>query len=394
MKIDLPPLSGRPRWVHPVSAPLLHPHFVATVERLHQLIDMYSIVPLVGPTGVGKTGVAHYLMDHYNREVADQPQFLRAAMVNARTRRERVFSYKTLWRGSLAAVNDTLPERKVVRADPASHRSVPPLPPPRNASQDDLFGDLRKAVVDRRLRVLFVDEALALFLHCSRDHLERTLDSLCDLTRGLDFTVVLVATPRLLAAWRDLPDSAFPVHPRSAPEDVPSSAEFGRQRMAVYFGHYDGDVRAEHELYGSTVRTLFDRLPSELRPKLRPAHHRELIDRTNGCIGETIDWLTRAVKLTRHHGDVTLRWEHFADTALPDRDRDAVRDQCQQGKQLYKEFSDTTFDPRIEPSAPAPAPSGDCGAQASASPPPRVKRKSRSRRRVGKPSAKRHRGAA
>ena len=391
MKIDLPPLSGRPSWVHPVSAPLLHPHFVATVRRLNQLIDMYPIVPLVGPTGVGKTGVAHYLMDHYNREVADQPQFLRAAMVNARTRRERVFSYKELWRGSLAAVNDTLPERKVVRPDPASDRYVPPLPAPRNASQDDLFGDLRKAVVDRRLRVLFVDEALALFLHCSRDHLERTLDSLCDLTRGLGFTVVLVATPRLLAAWRDLPDAAFPVHRRSAPDHVPSSAEFGRQRMAVYFGHYDGDVLAEHELYGRTVRTLFDRLPSELRPRLRPAHHREFIDRTNGCIGETIDWLTRAVKLTRHHGDVTLRWEHFADTALPDRDRDAVRDQCKQGKQLYEEFSHTKFDSRIEPSAPAAPAEPDASAPPSPSPP--VKRRSRSGRRVGVPKAKRHKVA-
>ena len=86
MKIDLPPLSDRPQWVHPVAAPLFHPHFDATVRRLHQLIDMYPLVPLVGPTGVGKTGVVHYLTAHYNQEVVDQPQFLRAAIVEARTR--------------------------------------------------------------------------------------------------------------------------------------------------------------------------------------------------------------------------------------------------------------------------------------------------------------------
>ena len=74
MKIDLRPLSDRSRWVHPVSAPLLHAHFVTAVERLHQLIDMYSLVPLIGPTGVGKTGLVEYLIAHYNQEVVDQPQ--------------------------------------------------------------------------------------------------------------------------------------------------------------------------------------------------------------------------------------------------------------------------------------------------------------------------------
>ena len=393
MKIDLPPLSDRPQWVHPVLDPLTHEHFVATVKRLNLLIDMYPIVPFIGPTGVGKTGVVHYLMARYNEDVVNQPQFLRAAMVQARTRREREFSFKELWHCALDAVEDPLPERKIVRPDPSSGCRVPRLERPAKASQDRLFGILRKAVVARRLRVLFIDEALALFLHCSRDHRERTLDILRDLTNGLDFTVVLVATGRLLAQWRDLPDSALDVEARCAPEDVPSSAEFGRRRNFLYFPHYPADVRAEHELYGSAVRTLFDRLPSELRPKLRAAHHREFIDRTNGCIGETIDWLIRAVKFSRHHGDAPLRWEHFAATALSDSDRDAVRAQTEQGEQLFEEFTRKTFDPRIESPDPAPAVAADSDSQPAPSFTVPVKSKTRSGARVGKPKAKRHKVA-
>ena len=101
MKIDLPPLSERPQWVHPVLAPLTHKHFVATVKRLNLLIDMYPIVPFIGPTGVGKTAVVDHLIAHYNEEVVDQPQFLRAAMVDATTRRERAYSFKELWRNVL-----------------------------------------------------------------------------------------------------------------------------------------------------------------------------------------------------------------------------------------------------------------------------------------------------
>ena len=358
------------------------------------MIDIYPVVFLVAPTGVGKTAVAQYLIARYNQDVVDQPQYLRAAMVDARTRRERAYSFKELWRNALGAVDDPLPERKIVRPDPSSGHRVARLKRPRNASQDELFGMVRQAAVDRRLRVLFVDEAAALFLHCSRDHLERTLDILRDLTKGLDLTVVLVATGRLLAALRDLPDSDFSVDVRSVPGDVPSSAEFGRRRNFVYFPHYRADIVPEHKLYGSAVRTLFDRLPTELRPRLHAVHHREFIERTNGCIGETIDWLVRAVKVARQRGDPALRWEHFEDdAAIPDRDRDAARAQCEVGEGLYEEFSRKTFDPRIESSAPAPAPCADSGAQAPPSPTPPVKGKSGSRRRAGEPKPKRHRVA-
>ena len=390
MKIDLPPLSERPQWVHPVLAPLTHKHFVATVKRLNLLIDMYPIVPFIGPTGVGKTAVVDHLIAHYNEEVVDQPQFLRAAMVDATTRRERAYSFKELWRNVLRAVEDPLPERKIVRSDPSSGRRDARLKRPRNASQDELFGAVRRAAVDRRLRVLFVDEAAALFLHCSRDHLERTLYILRDLTKGLDLTVVLVATGRLLAALRGLPDSVVSVDPRSVPDDVPSSAEFGRRRNFLHFRHYHADVLAEHKLYGRAVRTLFDRLPSELRPKLRAAHNRELIDRTSGCIGETIEWLIRAVKFSRHHGDAPLRWEHFAATALSDNDRDAVRAQSEQGERLFEEFTGKIFDPRIESPDPAPAVATDSDSQPAPSFTVPVKSKTRSGARVGKPKAKRH----
>ena len=292
------------------------------------------------------------------------------------------------------AVEDPLPERKIVRSDPSSGRRDARLKRPRNASQDELFGAVRRAAVDRRLRVLFVDEAAALFLHCSRDHLERTLYILRDLTKGLDLTVVLVATGRLLAALRGLPDSVVSVDPRSVPDDVPSSAEFGRRRNFLHFPHYHADVLAEHKFYGSAVRTLFDRLPSELRPKLRAAHHRELIDRTSGCIGETIEWLIRAVKFSRHHGDAPLRWEHFAATALSDSDRDAVRAQSgsEQGEQLFEDSDSPrkTFDPRIESPDPAPAVATDSDSQPAPSFTVPVKSKTRSGARVGKPKAKRH----
>ena len=252
---------------------------------------------------------------------------------------------------------------------------------------------LRKAAIDRRLRVLFIDEAVGLFLHSSRDHLERSFDILRDLTNGLDLTVVLVATGRLLATWRELPDSALSGDVRHAPDDVPSSAEFGRRRNFVYFAPYRADVLAEHKLFGSAVRTLFDRLPSELRPKLRPAHHRELIDRTNGCIGETIDWLIRAVKHSRQCGDAPLCWEHFAATAVSDDDRDAARAQCALGERLYEAYSRKTFDPRIASSAPASAVAADSDSQPAPSVTVPVKSKTRSGARVGKPKAKRHKVA-
>ena len=256
-----------------------------------------------------------------------------------------------------------------------------------NASEDDLFQVLRDSAFDRGLRALFLDEARALVRHRSPHVLERTLDILRDLTNGLSFTIVLVATGALLEDLDSLVDLSLPE------EDVRSSPELAGRRSVVYFPHYRADVPAEHKMYGSAVRTMLDRLPSELRPKLRPPQHRELIDRTCGCVGQTIKWLRRALVRCRRAGDARLCWDHFAATARSDNDRDADRIESDRALALYEKFSRTTFPIAVQAPVDVPASPAESAAPAASSAASTVKPKRRSRPRVGKPAPKRHRVA-
>ena len=106
--------------------PLAHEFFLRTESRLDELIETYPLVILVGPHRVGKTALAESLIARYNAPVADDPTKLRAAMVQARTKREARFSYKELWRASLRALSDPLPHRKFVR--PRASRILPLSP--------------------------------------------------------------------------------------------------------------------------------------------------------------------------------------------------------------------------------------------------------------------------
>ena len=380
------PASALPG-VDSVSAPLLHANFEEAEQRLDELIETYSLVFLAGPHSVGKTALAEYLIARYNALVADQPTQVRAAVVQARTKRERTFSYKELWRGGLRALSDPLPDRKFVRPRPSPGSCLTPIPVSVNASEDDLFQLLRESAFARGLRVLFIDEARALVRHRSPHVLESTLNVLRDLTNGLSFTIVLVATGALLEELDSLVDLSLP------PEDVRSSPELAGRRSVVYFPHYRADVREEHELYGKAVRTMFDRLPPELRPKLRPAQHRELIDRSTGCVGHTVKWLRNALVRCRRAGDARLCWEHFASTARSDNDRDAARIESDRTLALYEKFSRTIFSAAVQAPVDTPAPAAESGSGAAPSAAPAVKPKRRSGGRIGVPKAKRHRVA-
>ena len=233
---------------------------------------------------------------------------------------------------------------------------------------------VRDAARDRGLRVLFVDEASALLRRRSPHLLEQTLEVLRDLANGRHFTIVFIATPVLL-------------------DHLTSSPEFLRRRSLAYFPHYRVADPADYREYGRVVRTLFDRLPSDTRPKLKRAQQRELMDRTNGRVGETITWLNRAMIRARRAGDAALCWQHFAETALPNKDRDATREECEEWEDEYHKASCRTFDPSVDSPEPALPPRADTDHVSAASPVPRSSPAARSTGRIGIPEAKRHKVA-
>ena len=359
-------------------SPALMPHrnFTDIGARLDEAVKSYRMVFFVGPTGVGKTARAQATVAQLNACVADDPDFLRAAMVHARTKREKRFSFKELWIDVLRALEDPLPERKVAR-DPFV-LGVESHPVNLRGSQTEpyLFGAVRAAARDRGLRVLFIDEAVPLLHHGSQDVLLRTLDVLRDLADGVGFTTVLVATHRLL-------------------DGLSLSPELSRRRSVVYFHRYRETDPVEYREYGRAVQSLFGKLPPHLRPKLTAAQYRLLLRGTTGCVGELFEWFHRAVENCVRAGDEQLRFEHFATTVLSDTDLATQLQKCRDGEVAYAKLSQRTFGADLQWQDEALQARADSAPESETLAPRTsgAKGKARSGGRRGIPDAKRHRVA-
>ena len=356
-------------WLKRKPAPMPHGHFLRTREQLDEMIESHGLVFFVGPTGVGKTACAEATIARFNACVADVPAELRAAMVTVRTPRAKLFSFKDLWIDVLRALEDPLPERKRASPGLGSGAETRRRRFPGKLSEVQLFDKVRNAARDRGLRVLFVDEAVPLVGHRSPHVLVQTLDVLRDLADGIGFSIVFVATPRIL-------------------EGLTLSCEFSRRRAIVYFHRYRETDRLDHQQYARAVRSLIGKLPEHTRPKLGAQQHRDLLRGTTGCVGEMFKWLRRAVERCLRAGDKALCWEHFEATVLPDEDLRRMLQQCRDGEGLYAAVSQRTFGADLQWNDEALPARVECDPTPTQ---PSSSRKTRSGHRIGVPKAKRHR---
>ena len=352
--------------------PLPHRHFVEVGDQLDEAIESYGVVFLLGPTGVGKTARIKATIAASNACVADDPDRLCAAMVTARTPRARLFSFKQLSIDALRALEEPLPERKLGRTEFGSGARSRRAMLPGKRSEAELFDAVRAAARDRGLRVLFIDEAVPLVRHRSDHVLVQTLDVLRDLADGIGFSIVLVATPRIL-------------------DGLTMSCELSRRRAIVYLHRYRETDPVEFRAYGRAVRSLLGKLPPDSRPKLTAPQHRLLLRGTTGCVGEMFRWLHRATERCLRAGEGALRWEHFEATVLADDDLCTQLEQCRHGETLHAELTQRTFGADLQWEHEHLSARAQPDREPETRTPPPFARKAQSGRRIAVPGAKRRR---
>jgi hypothetical protein len=276
-----------------------HPRLQEIDDTLMQAIGghrIYTLLPLYGASGVGKSTVLKHVAQRCRAEETD---FASVPIVEVQASPEDVGTSARL--DYYRQILDQLRVRSVAVNDRVKHLSL--LAHPGKKSSDPAeWLDMREAVVYAfallRVKAVFVDEAQHLMSVDTPHKPTSQLDWLKALTNR---TNVL----HVLAGNFDLYDFCH-LHGQAA-----------RRMRDLYFPRYHFDNAAECEAFVGALRSLLEQVPLHVDVPGLLAHWRWFGEWSLGCIGVLSDWLVETVDALSNQGGTTLTIDALQEHALP-----------------------------------------------------------------------------
>ena len=292
-----------------------HWYFSETKQKVTQALEADRFLFLVGSAGVGKGTLVREMVKEWNAPVEGDRRLLRAAMFRAPSAHGTMYPWIAWYTGSLDELKDPFPEQKIDRGRVVAELRSQSRMPTVRGSVDDLRRTFFKAVRDRGIEVLFIDEALNMLVNDRGRTFRNQLDILRDLHDEVGCKVVLVSTPRILNVLEELGLSDEALSGESL------TGELLRRVGIRYFRRY-GLAREtwvkESRAYRKIVKLFLMRLPESFRPELSPENFLSLQIDSMGSVGLLVRWLLRAVSLCEAEQAERLVWRHFEETSLTD----------------------------------------------------------------------------
>ncbi len=257
---------------------------------------IYTLLPLYGASGVGKSTVLGHVAERCRAEETDSSC---VPVVEVQASPEDVGSSARL--DYYRQILDQLRARSVAVNDRVKHLSR--LSHPGKKSTDPAeWLDMREAVVYAfallRVKGVFVDEAQHLMAVDTPHKPTSQLDWLKALTNR---TNVL----HVLAGNFDLYDFCH-LH-----------GQAGRRMRDLYFPRYHFDNAAECEAFVGALRSLLEQVPLQVDVPGLLAHWRWFGEWSLGCIGVLSDWLVETVDALYKQGGTALTIDALHKHALP-----------------------------------------------------------------------------
>lgn len=248
--------------------------------------DSADILLVCGPTGVGKTTLGHFLVEHELKQQAEamaaKPDFIPAIRVEAPSSGEKEFSWRLFYERILEALEGELhAPRSAYGVDPGTGRVVRPLGPQMNR-----LAGLRKAVErslrQRGTRFIVVDEAVHMMRECHPNRLEQQLNTLKSLSNECGVQWILLGSYDLF-------------------ELVSLSGQLARRTHVIHFGRYREDVVAEFQAFRGCLKVLGATVPALADVDLL-RYSEVFVQNALGCVGTLRTLLARLGLLVVKHG--------------------------------------------------------------------------------------------
>jgi hypothetical protein len=276
-----------------------HPRLEEIDRTLMQAIHghrTYTLRPLYGASGVGKSTVLKHVAERCRVEETD---LACVPVVEVQASPEDIGASARL--DYYRQILSQLRERSVAVNDRVRHLTL--LTHPGKKSSDPAeWLDMREAVVYAfallRVKVVFVDEAQHLMSVDTPHKPTSQLDWLKTLTNR---TNVL----HVLAGNFDLYDFCH-LH-----------GQAGRRMRDLYFPRYHFDTPTECEAFVGVLRSLLEQVPLLVDVPDLLTHWRWFLEWSLGCVGVLSDWLVETVDVLYKQGETTLPIEALQKHALP-----------------------------------------------------------------------------
>lgn len=270
-----------------------HTRIKQVIDELNTLIypgSQDSIFLVIGPTGVGKSTLAKYMVEHAMEKASSEMNMnaglIPSAYVEAPSSGEDDFSWRLFYTQVLAELGEDLSAPKVAYGiDPTTGRMVRP----RGMSYNGLAGlrtSVERCLKERETRFLVIDEAAHIIRQTRRSRLEIQLDTLKSLANKGCSQMVMVGSYDLYQL-------------------VSLSGQLARRIHVVHCERYRED-RPEDVLAFTGCLQKFQSLLPHLWGDQLLQYAQALHENTLGCVGTLSSVLTRAAKLAEADGRWTV----------------------------------------------------------------------------------------
>lgn len=275
----LAPVPTSPQTLHAMR--IMHTRVQQMTKELRTLIypgSQDSILLVCGPTGVGKSMLAHYLVQDSLASAAvqmsDNAGLIPAVYVEAPSSGESDFSWRLFYQRILSQLEGgmSLPKHHF-GIDSQTGRMVRPRGPSSN-SLAGLRNAVECALRERGTQFLVIDEAAHIIRQSRRHRLEIQLDTLKSLANVCGTQIVLVGSYDLYQL-------------------MSLSGQLARRTHVLHFERYRPDSREDELAFKACVQRFQSALPDVWGMQLMQ-HAQALQENTLGCIGTLSAVLTRA----------------------------------------------------------------------------------------------------